>query len=145
GTGFLGAAASLGLSLKGVGAALAELTSQDVPANSAATRLRMTFSLIANPTEKAADALKSIGIGSEDLAKKMRSSGGVVTALELLESHLHGLSKIEQKQLLSKAFGGGKSGGTILQLLNQTGDLAKKQREIVANAGDIGKAIKETN
>lgn len=145
GTGFIGSAKGLGLSLTGVGAALAELTSQGVPANSAATRLRMTFSLLANPTDKAQKVLEGIGIGSEDLAKKMRQSGGVITALELLQDKMHGLSKIEQSQLLSSAFGGAKSGGTIIQLLGQLDDLSLKQREIAENAGSFNEALKETD
>lgn len=145
GTGFIGAAKGLGLSLTGVGAALAELTSQGVPANSAATRLRMTFSLLANPTTKAQDVLKGIGIGSEDLAKKMRSSGGIVTALELLQEKMKGLTQIEQAQLLSSAFGGAKSGGTIVQLLGQLDDLSVKQEEIIENSGDFNEKLKETD
>lgn len=145
GTGFIGSAKGLGLSLTGVGAALAELTSQGVPANSAATRLRMTFSLLANPTEKAQDVLASIGIGSEDLAKRMRSSGGVITALELLEQKMHGLSQVEQAQLLSSAFGGAKSGGTIVQLLGNLDDLSMKQKEIIENSGHFNESLKETN
>lgn len=145
GTGFIGRAKALGLSLGGVLAPLGELTSQAVPASSAATRLGMTFSLLATPTEKAQGVLKGIGIGTEDLAKRMRSSGGVVTALELLKEKLSGLSKIEQTQLLSEAYGGAKSGGTILQLLNNLDDLSAKQRQIIKNSGDIGEAIKHTN
>lgn len=145
GTGFLGSAKGLGISLGGVGAALAELTSQGVPANSAATRLRMTMSLLANPTEKAADVLKGIGIGSEDLAKKMRSSGSLIPALRELEEHMQGLSKVEQGQLLSSAFGGAKSGGTIIQLLGQLGDLESKQKQVFGNTKKIGGAIAEAN
>lgn len=145
GTGFLGSAQGLGLSLSGVGAALAELTSQGVPANSAATRLRMTMSLLANPTEKAAKELASIGIGSEDLAKKMRSSGSLIPALQDLEKHMKGLTEVQQGQLLAGAFGGSKSGGTIVQLLGQLGDLESKQHQVEGNTGKIGKSIAEAN
>lgn len=145
GTGFLGSAKGLGVSLGGVGAALAELTSQGVPANSAATRLRMTMSLLANPTEKAADVLQGIGIGSEDLAKKMRASGSLIPALEELQEHMKGLSQVQQGQLLSSAFGGAKSGGTIIQLLGQLDDLGEKQKQIFENTKEVGKAIDEAN
>lgn len=145
GTGFVGSSKALGLSLQDDLAALGELTSQAVPANSAATRLRMTFSLLANPTTKAKDVLKEIGIGSEDLAKAMRRPDGVVNALKLLQDHMQGLSKIEQNQLLSAAFGGAKSGGTLLQLLENVGDLNKKYKELGENAGKFNKGLEETN
>lgn len=145
GTGFLGPAARFGVSLHSVGAALAELTAQSTPANSAATRLRMTMSLLESPTTKAKEVLKEIGIGSKDLARELEGPKGILGALELLQDHMHGLSRIEQNQLLSSAFGGAKSGGTILQLIGNLDDLAKKQQEIVKNSGDIGQALKETN
>ncbi len=145
GTGFLGSAKGLGVSLQSVGAALAELTAQGVPANSAATRLRMTMSLLANPTSKAKDVLKEIGIGSETLATQMRQPNGLNKALETLQEHMKGLSEVQQSQLLAAAFGGAKSGGTIVQLLGQLGDLNQKYEEIGKNAGDFNKAVRETN
>lgn len=145
GTGFLGPAARFGVSLHSVGAALAELTAQGTPANSAATRLRMTMSLLEAPTAKAKTVLKEIGIGSQDLARELEGPKGILGALELLQDHMDGLSRIEQNQLISSAFGGAKSGGTILQLIGNLDDLSKKQQEIVKNSGDIGEALKETN
>lgn len=145
GTGFLSSAKAFGLSLQGILAPLAELTAEGVPATQAATRLRMTMSLMAAPTEKAQEALASIGIGSEDMAKKMRSSGGLNSALEELQSHLSKLSKVQQAQLLAGAFGGAKSGSTILALLGNLDSLNKKYVEIGKNAGDVNEKLKEAN
>jgi TP901 family phage tail tape measure protein len=145
GTGFLGSAKAFGISISGAGSALAELTAQGVPAESAATRLRMAFSLLGAPSKKAKEVLEEIGVGSEDLAKKMQSSGGIVTALKLLETKMQGMSKIEKTQLLSAAFGGARSGGTILQLIGKLGDLADKQDQVIHGASTINDAIKRTN
>lgn len=145
GTGFLARAKSVGLTMRDAGAAFGELTSQSVPATAAATRLSMTFSLLANPTTKAVGVLKEIGLNSESLAKKFRQPDGLVSALELLQEHMTGLTKIEQSQLLSAAFGGAKSGGTIIQLLGKTDDLNKKFKEIGENAGTFNDKLKETN
>jgi TP901 family phage tail tape measure protein len=145
GTGFLTSAKGVGLTLKDATAALGELTSQAIPANSAATRLRMTFTLMAAPTEKAQKALGSIGIDSEGLAKKMRGPEGLVSALELLKEHMQGLSKIQQTALLSEAFGGAKSGGTIVALLGNLDDVKKKFHEITAGADGFNKKLRETN
>lgn len=144
GTGFLVSAKQVGLTLRDAGAALAELTSQGVPASAAATRLRMTFSLMAAPTEKAKDALKGIGLDGEALAKAMQKPNGLVRSLALLKDHLQGLSKIQQTQVLSEAFGGARSGTTVMALIGQLGDLNKKYAEIGRNAGDFNKKLRET-
>lgn len=145
GTGFLVTAKQVGLSLGDAGAALAELTSQSVPATAAATRLRMTFNLMAAPSTKAQKALKGIGLNSESLAKEMRKPGGLVKALELLKDHLSGLTKIQQTQLLSEAFGGARSGTTIMALVGNLEDVRKKYKEIGENADNFNKKLKETN
>jgi TP901 family phage tail tape measure protein len=147
GTGFAGTAKALGVSLTGLGAALAELTSQGVPASSAATRLRMSMSLIANPTDKAKKALGEIGIGSEELAKKIFKSGSLIPALATLKGKFKelGLTTVEQNQLLTSAFGGAKSGGTILQLIGNLDDLRGKQEQVANGQHRINEAIKETN
>lgn len=144
GTGFLVNAKQVGLSLRDAGAALAEMTSQGVPATASATRLRMTFTLMAAPTEKAQKALKSIGLGSSRLAEEMQKPNGLVRALKLLKDHLGSLSGIERTQLLSEAFGGARSGTTIMALLGQLGDLNTKYQEIGENADNFDQKLKET-
>lgn len=144
GTGFLVAAKQVGLSLGDAGAALAELTAQGVPAAAAATRLRMTFTLMAAPTEKAQKALKGIGLDQESLAAQMQKPGGLVKALELLKEHMEGLTKIQQTQLLAEAFGGARSGTTIMALVGNLDDLGKKYREVGENAGNFGQKLRET-
>ena len=57
GSGILPAARTFGVSLKSVGSALALLTDEGVPADSAANRLRMTLSLLGAPSKKAAGLL----------------------------------------------------------------------------------------
>lgn len=144
GTGFLVSAKQVGLTLRDAGAALAELTSQGVPAAAAATRLRMTFTLMAAPTNKAKEALEGIGLNSESLAKQMRGPNGLVDAIALLRSHLEPLTKIERTQVLTEAFGGARSGTTIMALVGNLDDLSKKYKEVGKNAGDFGKKLKET-
>jgi TP901 family phage tail tape measure protein len=67
-TGVLPAAKNFGLSLQDVGAALATLTDNGMRADEAATRLRMTFSLVAAPSNKAEEALSMINMASTQLA-----------------------------------------------------------------------------
>ncbi len=88
GTGILPKAASVGLSFEDVGSALATLTDNVTPANEAATRLGMTFSMMAAPTDKAKAAYESIGMSSVQLANDLRSKG-IVGALQDLQTHLN--------------------------------------------------------
>ena len=87
-TGVLPAAKGVGLGLRDVGAALDVLTSRGVPAEQAATRLRTTFTLIADPTAKAQKAMAELGLSQTQLAEDMRRRG-LVTALEDLQTHLN--------------------------------------------------------
>src|SRR5262249_53900441 len=88
-TGILPAAQNFGLSLRDVGAALATLTDLGTPAQEAATRLRMTFSMMGAPSHEAAKQLATIGLTSTELGDKMRGPGGLVSALQTLQDHLH--------------------------------------------------------
>lgn len=87
-SGIIPAAQSFGLGIKDVSAALATMTDLGVPADEAATRLRMTFSLLGAPTKQAAGDLESIGLSSRQLADDMRN-GGLLKALEDLNTHLN--------------------------------------------------------
>lgn len=89
-SGILASAQSFGLSLKDVGAALDTMTNAGVPAEEAATRLRMTFSLIEAPTSKASTALQSIGMTSRQMADDMRK-GGLLDALDDLSKHMNAM------------------------------------------------------
>jgi phage-related protein len=89
GTGILPKAAAAGLSFEDVGAALATLTDNVTPANEAATRLGMTFSLMSAPTAKAQKAYESIGMTSTQMANDMRGPGGLSAALTDLQNHLN--------------------------------------------------------
>src|SRR5581483_8089185 len=62
GTGILPKAAAARLSFEDVGAALSSLTDTATPANEAATRLGMTFSMMSAPTAKAKAAYEAIGM-----------------------------------------------------------------------------------
>ena len=127
-TGILPSARSAGLAFEDVAAALATVTDNATPPDEAATRLRMTFSLLAAPTGKAQKALESIGISSSTLASDMRQPQGLLVALEDLKSHLEasGKSAVAQNEIVAHAFGGGRTSGTILTLLEEIDRLRLK-------------------
>lgn len=140
GTGFLPSARTFGVSLHDIGSALAVMTDEGIPANSAATRLRMSLSLLGAPSQTAANWLATIGIKSKQLGNDMRS-GGLVKAFGDLKEHLAGLSKTGQAFLLSKAFGGGRSSSAIMTLLNNFTVLQRKEGQITAGMDKFNKSV----
>ncbi|MGH2512357.1 MAG: phage tail tape measure protein [Candidatus Limnocylindrales bacterium] len=157
GTGILATAHTFGLSLKDVGGALAVMGDNNIRGADAATKLRMSISLMGAPSGAAAKALAKIGLSAVQMNEDMRR-GGLTSALTDLQKHLNSISfaqvvkqsgqsasfvkahwdtvlKAVQAQDLTHAFGGGKSSGTIQLLLNQLTRLQGK----VADIGVSGK------
>ena len=88
GTGILPSAKTFGLSMKQVGAALALMTDEGIDSASAATRLRMSFSLLGAPSKAAEKQLKTIHLTGLQLAEAMRGPKGLIGAIGLLKEHL---------------------------------------------------------
>lgn len=144
GTGILPSAKTFGLSLSQVGSALALFTDEGVPASDAATRLRMSISLLGAPSMAAEKQLKKIGLTGLDLAKAMRGKDGIIGAVQLLKDHLDksGLSAAQQSQILSRAFGGGRSSSGILSMVNNLDVLKQKQDQVNKTTGRFADAVK---
>jgi phage-related minor tail protein len=83
------------------------------------------------PTSQATKALQEIGITQLQLADDMRNKG-FLAALTDLHDHLvdTGLTANEQGQVLSQAFGGGRSAGAIELLLNNLDRVGQKYQLI---------------
>jgi TP901 family phage tail tape measure protein len=143
GTGILPAAKTFGVSLSSMGSALALMTDEGIPATDAATRLKMSLSLLAAPSNVASKQLAKIGLTGLQLANEMRSPAGLVGAIGLLKSHLDasGMSLSEQAILLSHAFGGGRSSSAILTMINNYDVLVKKQSQINNSLGNFSAAV----
>jgi TP901 family phage tail tape measure protein len=146
GTGVLPSFKSAGLGMTDFGAALATITDNSTPADEAATRLRMTVSLMAAPSHKAADALKSIGMTDTQLAMDMRKPNGLLVAVQDLKKHLGALKtdaeKVAAEKTLENAFGGGKTSGAILTLIDET-DRLKSKYEAMGTGASRAKAQSE--
>lgn len=143
-TGILPSAKTFGLSLQSVGAAMALMTDEGIPAVDAATRLRTSFSLMGAPSKAAEKQLKLIGLTGLQLADAMRGPQGIIGAIQLLKDHLDasGMSASQQAALLSRAFGGGRSNSAILTMLNNLDVLKKKQDQINKSMGAFPDAVK---
>lgn len=130
-------AKAAGLGLRDVGAAIDVMTRSGVPAQAAATRLNMTLSQMASPTSAAAKAFKSVGLTQFRLADDMRKPDGLVGAVRDLNSHMRraGLNANQQNQLITKAFGGGRSSGAVLALMQNVNELDGAFHKIGRNSG----------
>jgi hypothetical protein len=163
-TGILSTAKVFGISLQSVGTALATLTDNGEHADEAATRLRMTFSLMASPSSMAAKQLETLGLTAEDakkatadmnqvfaksgltttrLADDLRQPNGITVAMKDLQSHLEsaGLSASETDAMLSKAFGGGRTDAALLTMLTNIDRMDEKFKVINQNAGNFAKNV----
>lgn len=143
GTGILPTAKTFGLTFSQVGAALALFTDEGVDSASAATRLRMTISLLGAPSIAASKQLAKIGVTGTMLATAMRSPSGLIGAIGILKTHISdtGLNAVQSAQLLSRAFGGGKSSSAILSMINNFDVLQKKQTQVDDSLGNYSKAV----
>ena len=135
-------ATTAGLSLRDVGAAMATMTDNGMPAADAATRLHMAIALMSAPTGQAQKALESINMTQFQLADDMRNKG-LLPALQDLHDHLvnSGKTADEQAAVLAAAFGGGRSAGAIELLLNNLDRVGQKYQLIDEGvnkfAGDV--------
>lgn len=138
-SGILSTAKSFGLSIQDVGAALATMADQGIPAEEASTRLRITIALLGAPTKLAADQLASIGLTQRSLADEMRGPNGLIGALRLLKDHMDraGLDATAQAQLLKTAFGGSRSSSGLLTLINSLDLMDKKLVVIKAKSASF--------
>lgn len=149
-----------GVSLTSMGGTLAYLTDRGVPAAQAGTHLRMTEALLGAPSKAADTVLKAAGLTTKkimasnnamsqmlqeagvtttELSRALRTNkgkGGIFNALSLLKGDATraGLTKEMQGALISRAFGGGRMGTTMMQLYSTVGGLGSKTTKINQNA-----------
>lgn len=153
-SGIMSTAKTFGVGLPSVGGALARLTDLGTPAAQAGTRLRMALALLGAPTQESdklltaagmdttqataassamASALVAAGLTTTQLSGALRDNkgaGGIYNALELLHKNLGHLSPETQSALISRAFGGGRMGTSIMQLYGNLPALQAKSGQI---------------
>lgn len=151
-SGIVGAAQNFGVSLKDVGAALATLTDLGMPAAMAGTRLRMSMTLLGAPAKAATGILKTLGLTEEEAAaettkmwKELQAAGvsvtkigetmrtkGLIPALQLMKDAMTdaGLNADQQAAVISRAFGGGRSGAAIMTLIQNMDRLNNRFNQI---------------
>ncbi len=141
-TGILSVAKTFGVSMQSLGAAMATMTDQGVPAVDAATKLKSAIISMASPIGATKKAFASIGLDTRALADVMRSPKGLVGALQMLKEKMDaaGLDSVEQGQLIANAFG--KRGGpAVMTLLNSLAMVENKEKAIGKAASGFGDAV----
>jgi TP901 family phage tail tape measure protein len=144
GGGMVATVKGFGLTIKDVGAALAVFGDNNIRGSVAGTQLRMSVMALAKPIQGGADALKSIGLETDTLAKDMQR-GGLKLALEDLVAHMRaaGISSKQQGQIITDAFGR-KAGSGLNILVGQMDRLESKYPALDAGAKNFGKSWAET-
>jgi hypothetical protein len=163
GTGILPAAKNAGLSIRDVGGAIALLTDEGYQASSAAAQLGTAFHFLTNPSMKAGDAMKAMGLNTDTLARDMHKPNGLLVALRDLKSHLEEAGKhsgkqlqiglnttlpatspeVRQEQLLGSILPGGR-GRVLNTVLNNLDVYDLKLKQIAKTSSSFGEAVKKT-
>lgn len=135
GTGLLGSAKVAQVSLREIGATLAVLTDSGYPASSAAAQLGTALHYLYAPTTKAQNALATIGLTGHKLAADLSKPQGILAVLRDLRTHMEGLGKFQQQDVLNALLPGGR-GKVLLNLYQLQNRLGPKYAGIpTGNAG----------
>jgi TP901 family phage tail tape measure protein len=142
GTGILPTAKLAGLRFKEVGAALALFTDENMNGNMAMTRMRTSLMMMAHPSKAAAGALKEFGLTAQKLGVTTRTQGFAATLKLMHERYDAFVKKLEAGGMgkaaakskafgeFAGAFGGSKTAGTIMLLMNQWNKYGQKLTQI---------------
>jgi|GEM_PF-1550849 len=131
-------ASAAGVSLRDTAGAMATMTGEGTPAADAATYLRQTIMSLENPAKKGADALRSIGLSSSDVASEMKKS--LPDTLTLITDHLKNKfpeGSAAYVKALADIAGGSKQMQGVLELTGSHLDTFK------GNVSSISDAVKK--
>lgn len=150
--GLLPVAEQAGIKLQSVGAALATMTDEGIPAARAATYLRSAIIQMTIPSNAAVGALEAIGVSANDtqsqissfnqvlvqaginqtdVAKELQKTGSLGDTLTWLRDKIEktGMSSQDAAAILDKSFGGIRSGTGVVTLYNNLDGLVKKEQD----------------
>jgi TP901 family phage tail tape measure protein len=99
------ALAGLGVNVKEMGVLLVAMKERGVDATEGANALKSATTRMLNPTNKAVESFKAVGISLKDISEQ--SQGNLFEALEMMGNEFKrvGLSAYEQQKLIADAFG----------------------------------------
>lgn len=131
----------LGLNLDQVGGALATMTDNGVPAETAIRTLTTSMMHVQKPTGMGTKMLAALGMGQLQLASDLRKPDGLIVMLRDLQGHLDrlpgGAKGTQAQDVIASIFGGSKGTGPVQLLLDQLPNLS-------ANVGKVASSTAET-
>jgi TP901 family phage tail tape measure protein len=146
GTGVTASAKQAGLSFHDVTGALAVFGDETNNVSGWAAQFATALHFLYAPTQKAAQAMKTMGLSKDALARDMAGPNGLVTALGDLRDHLNSLPGgphgVKARQLLSDILPGGR-GRVLLVLLNQLDRLQGKMHQIQGTNKDFESSVRK--
>lgn len=148
-----------GISLQSLGAALATMTDEGIPAARAATYLRSAIIQMTQPSNAATAALEAIGVSANDtksqissfnqvlveaginqtdVSKELQKTGSLGDTLTWLSGKLQqaGVTGQDAGALLEKSFGGIRSGTGIVTLYNNLSGMVQKEKDATSATAD---------
>jgi TP901 family phage tail tape measure protein len=143
GTNILPAAKVAGISLQNVGAAIALLVDEGMPASSAAAQLGTALHFLYSPTDKAKKALGSLGLSQADLVNQLHGKDGLMGALDLLNKRLTGFAgnnDAKKLDILGQILPGGR-GRVLISLMNQIDRYGGKITKIARTSGQFDQNV----
>lgn len=142
-SGIVPTAHAVGLSFASMASGLATMTDAGVPAEMAATKMRTILLMLAHEhTKDAVLGLHDVGLTADNLAQAMRKPGnGLLDVLQLLSTHMQGLSKVKKVDLLASLAGGSRSAGTLITLIDQLGRVGNKYGQIQTLSGQFNSRV----
>jgi TP901 family phage tail tape measure protein len=166
-SGVLPTAQAFGTSLQSLGGALAVFGDEGIRGAQAGTKLRMMFALLGGPTAKSVEILKAVGIpagevkshfaamtkalqeaevSTTQMGEDLRKPDGLYVALSDLKTHLEesGLSATASAAVISRAFGGGRTGAGIMLLIQNLERLHTKYDQVGGTANKFGPDFAKT-
>lgn len=126
-------AAALGINIEELGTAMGIMSNNGIEASTIGTSLRATLSRLADPPKAAAEALDRLGISTADLQKGDGSFIGLTGAVDVLRSHMQGLSDVQQVAAL-KAIAGEDAYSGLLALIKTSPEAYQQMQDTITNS-----------
>lgn len=136
-------AATLGVSIEELGAAMGVMANNGIEASTIGTSLRSVFSRLADPPKTTAMAFDQLGISVADLQKGDGSFIGLSNAVELLRGKMQGMSDTQQVAI-AKAIAGEDAYSGLLALIRSSPEAYAQVADAINNSAGSSHAAFET-
>lgn len=128
-----GTAASMGVSIEDLSAAMAILSNKGLEASTIGTSLRSTMLNLVNPPKEAADALTQLGLSAADFSDSNGSFIGIQKSVEKLNNAMKDLTPT-QKSVYAQMIAGKEASTGLVDLINTDASAYKDMVDSISNS-----------